>query len=66
MPDGGYLPAMMTMLGAMTTTSVLITAEAVSAARGAAAAMLGAGQPTSRSWLHPADDRSGDRARHAA
>ncbi|MCL3819637.1 hypothetical protein [Aeromicrobium wangtongii] len=45
---------MMTMLGTMTTTSVLIAAEAATAARSAAASRFGAGPRAPRSWLHPA------------
>lgn len=65
-PRPGYPPAMMTMLGALTTTSVLITAEAVEAARAAAASVLGSGQPARRTWLGPVDDRAGRRARLVA
>jgi hypothetical protein len=48
---------MMTMLGAMTTTSVLIAAEAATAARSAAATALGTHRGASRSWLQPSDHR---------
>jgi hypothetical protein len=55
----GYLLAMITMFGTMTTTSVLIAAEAATAARSAAASRFGAVPRASRSWLHPAGGRSG-------